>query len=226
MPTSIPRIARARSRTGWRSQPMILPVNPDAFTARANDPPMRPVPIIVICLKAILRDTCYRLMVRNLGGLFLARLRLSSSVAGQHRYFIQENNNRGAHTRQPAAANFQVSFEGKRSDGLFLALFLDGNDFIFLDVAHHFDHPLVNVAYVGVRQWPVIGLAHILKNHLLPMWLVNRHARVALELSDFPGGMCSLIQKLNQAAVQFVNFVPPVNNVHDKALSNQKVIAL
>jgi hypothetical protein len=114
----------------------------------------------------------------------------------------------------------------KYSDGLFLAFFLSGHDLISLDFAHHFDHPLVNVPYVCVRQRPVIGLAHILKNHLLPMGLVNRHARVALEFSDFPGGMCSLIQKLNQAAVQFVNFVAPVNNVHDNALSNQKVIAL
>jgi hypothetical protein len=38
--------------------------------------------------------------------------------------------------------------------------------------------------------------------------------------------MCSLIQKLNQPAVQFINFVAPVNNVHGNALSNQKVIAL
>src|SRR5882724_862998 len=45
------RMARARSSTAGRSQPRILPENPAAFAAKASEPPINPVPIMVICLK-------------------------------------------------------------------------------------------------------------------------------------------------------------------------------
>src|SRR5580693_2244570 len=47
-PRSIAALLRARSRTGARSQPMILPTNPHFFKAKARDPPIRPAPMIVI----------------------------------------------------------------------------------------------------------------------------------------------------------------------------------
>ena len=47
-PASIAPFPRARSSTGCRSQPMTRPLNPYFFKARPNDPPIRPVPTIVI----------------------------------------------------------------------------------------------------------------------------------------------------------------------------------
>src|SRR5258708_3463033 len=53
----------ARSRVTGRSQPTMRPVKPADFTASPNDPPIRPVPMIVIWLKGI----CSRFAVSQLG---------------------------------------------------------------------------------------------------------------------------------------------------------------
>src|SRR5262249_46185185 len=56
VPKSMARMARARSNTGFRSQPMILPAYPAAFRASPMEPPIRPVPMMVICLKGMVRS--------------------------------------------------------------------------------------------------------------------------------------------------------------------------
>ncbi len=74
-----------------------------------------------------------------LGGAAILHMRTNTSEAPDNR-----------HQASGSTACIEIFRVRPASDGFFLALFLAGHDFIFLNVAHYFDHAFIDMADVGV----------------------------------------------------------------------------
>ena len=67
-----------------------------------------------------------------------------------------------------------------------------------------------------IGQRPLIQFANIAKNRLLTIGFVDWHPHGALEFANFMGGLRTLIQHLHQPAVEFIDFLAPVYDVHKR----------
>src|ERR1700690_4440502 len=88
------------------------------------------------------------------------------------------------------------------------------HNLVFLDAAHHVHNSLVNLRQIAFAQRTGIAALDI-GNHLaLALWFVNRQVGMAFQSSNFDGSRGTLVEQRRQFAVQFVDFLAPIGNVH------------
>src|SRR5207302_6617651 len=89
-----------------------------------------------------------------------------------------------------------------------------GLNFFFLNVAHHVNDALENMVQLSVRQRSATYRAHILKNLLLAVRLVDGHLSITLEAANLFGSLRALIEQLNHFAVELIDFLAPLGDIH------------
>ena len=67
---------------------------------------------------------------------------------------------------------------------------------------------------LSVRQRPAVYGAHILKNLLLAIGLIDGHLSITLEAANLFGGLRALIEQLNHLAVELIDFLAPIGDIH------------
>src|SRR5262249_55865592 len=122
-------------------------------------------------------------------------------------------------SRDPGDSSSIVYFSLKLRWSFDLA-FGRGHDLCLLNVAHHVNDPFIDVAQLVVRQGALVGPAHVLKDGFLPIRLVDGQAGIALQLADLLRGPGPLVEQVHQAAVELVDLLAPVGNLHGQAFLN------
>src|SRR5580658_1609311 len=96
-----------------------------------------------------------------------------------------------------------------------------GNDFVLLDAAHHVHYAFVNLTEIAFGQWTGVAALHISDHFALAIRFINGQAGIAFQSSNFDGRSRALVKQRRQFAVQFVDFLAPIGNVHRKAVGSQ-----
>jgi hypothetical protein len=91
---------------------------------------------------------------------------------------------------------------------------------MLLDAAHHIHDPFVDLREIALGQGTGVATLHIGDHLALALGLVNGQTGIAFQSSNFDGGGRALIEQRRQFAVQFVDFLAPIGNVH-RAFSHQ-----
>src|ERR1035438_3500439 len=94
-----------------------------------------------------------------------------------------------------------------------------GNDFVFLDAAHHIHNSFVDLPKISRGQRPGAGALYVGDHLALAVGLINGQAGIALQPSNFDDSGSALVHQGRQFAVQFVDFLAPIGNVHRKLLA-------
>src|SRR5579864_4192898 len=91
---------------------------------------------------------------------------------------------------------------------------LSRRDLFLLNVAHHVHDALVNADQIASGQGPPVGVLHIVKDNAFAVRLIHGHIGITLQPSNLHGGACALAQQRDEPAIEFIDFVSPVLDVH------------
>jgi hypothetical protein len=61
------------------------------------------------------------------------------------------------------------------------------------------------------------------KHRLLPIWLVDGHSRITLQVADLVRGPSTGAQQLDQLLVDLIDFLAPIGDIH-KVISRQSPV--
>ena len=92
---------------------------------------------------------------------------------------------------------------------------------MLLDAAHYVHDSFVDLREIAFRQRTGVAALHIGDHLALAFGFVNRQAGVAFQPPNFDGSRSALVEERRQFAVQFVDFLTPVGNVHKELIGSQ-----